>query len=649
MTGKKRVLDLPSSPTEAGGEPKKKQPRRNKSDAKIQRDLTHDQSNVPMKLKTLLRPFYRNEIARLIDDCAYNMSRIRFEAWILADMHVLRMMQEGKELPKMNSSFFKSCCVNVSQTKRGGGDEELRETTEVYKTLRPASWQVSENKAMSQLMSQSAIEMETAFENSVTLNVISRLKRYVRIKYNLHAKQALPFILSTFRDADNMLTWDQREFKDWLGINPLDENTRKNIPYFLRKMYEILTYYDTLAPDTKGKRGFTLLPKKDGFKTAFIHLDEFALPEILTRLDVSIQQEMIQTLLSQVGPEESEERAYLERYASSGFIQRFCSNRPEMSRALWNLVFDVPKLETCTRKFNYRVGTNGYEVHSSLQKPKKETEGVPESEIDFSPYMSFIGLDPGETYAAITFDGEVNEATGKSRCIQVSTKQIRHESRFTDERKWECRLRKKYLGYQSMLSELPSLKTANFQLYTERVKKKLENATYLFEFCRTHGYRRQRFNKMRRGKKAIHHAAMKILDGKDPKKTVIGFGDYSRRDGFIKGLDPAPVKKLRKELQRKGVKIVMIDEYRTSVCCSKCGASKTSNVSYFKKKKGKHVKCHQVIRCRNNDCLTYWQRDVNGSRNIYSLLMALVRREERPPALRRGSQFNPATGKLNMQ
>ena len=122
----------------------------------------------------------------------------------------------------------------------------------------------------------------------------------------------------------------------------------------------------------------------------------------------------------------------------------------------------------------------------------------------------------------------------------------------------------------------------------------------------------------------------KILDGQDPKKTLIGFGDWSQQDGFIKGHDKPPVKKMRRMMRKLGITVVKVDEHRTSKCCSECRTGENEKVKYNGRK------CHRVIRCNNNECKTYCGiGDVNGSRNIRAVLLSMLRNEERPEGLRR--------------
>jgi hypothetical protein len=115
----------------------------------------------------------------------------------------------------------------------------------------------------------------------------------------------------------------------------------------------------------------------------------------------------------------------------------------------------------------------------------------------------------------------------------------------------------------------------------------------------------------------------------DPKRTLVGFGDWSQVDGFLKGREKAPVKKMRRMMRELGMKVVSVDEHRTSKSCSGCCVGETSKVEIGGKK------CHQVIRCGNSECNVYWQRDLNASRNIRSILMSMVHHEKRPDMLTR--------------
>ena len=90
----------------------------------------------------------------------------------------------------------------------------------------------------------------------------------------------------------------------------------------------------------------------------------------------------------------------------------------------------------------------------------------------------------------------------------------------------------------------------------------------------------------------------------------------------------------------------MIDEYKTSITCSKC---QSRNLALQLRKRDHHraygdkTRGHTIIRCTNNEsCMTCWNRDVNASRNILKCLEALLLGVPRPVALQR--RGNAAAG-----
>ena len=46
--------------------------------------------------------------------------------------------------------------------------------------------------------------------------------------------------------------------------------------------------------------------------------------------------------------------------------------------------------------------------------------------------------------------------------------------------------------------------------------------------------------------------------------------------------------------------------------------------------------CHQVVRCRSNECATCWHREENSSNNHLKLLLCYIREEERTEYMHRG-------------
>jgi len=255
-----------------------------------------------------------------------------------------------------------------------------------------------------------------------------------------------------------------------------------------------------------------------------------------------------------------------------------------------------------------------------------------------------VSVDPGRTFAAYAYRGEVHtKANGMQRSLNIpfSTKGLRHDSKMKEMESWMIRARDADPAYVTALRALPSLKVGNFQTYKVNLRQTLAQAAVAFNHHeQKRKYRAWRFKVSRFTKKALAQAAKKMTKKRNPAageplwhspdRTIIGWGDWSQQDGFLRGTPKAPVKKLRRAFKKMGFTIVEVDEHRTSKNCSACHhASDTSNVSY------NGVSCHQVVRCNNSECGLVWQRDCNASRNIYEILHTMLLGQDRPEGLRR--------------
>jgi transposase len=143
----------------------------------------------------------------------------------------------------------------------------------------------------------------------------------------------------------------------------------------------------------------------------------------------------------------------------------------------------------------------------------------------------------------------------------------------------------------------------------------------------------------------------KVVGDVDCSRILVGFGDWSQQDGFIKGKEKAPVKKIRRMMRQRGIKVIAIDEFRTSKTCSACHHDGDVENVYYKRcsscrdssmcecEEVGEVRCYEVVRCKNSEsCGVVWQRDVNASRNMRALLMSKVGGTDRPDPLNRAKR-----------
>lgn len=568
----------------------------------------------------------RDSIFDWINHVVDNLSRMTHEAYTLANLHVLRCLKDTIPLPTLDQSFFYSCLSGVSDTKYIQKDTEFLVSLNAYKQLRPVDFEIPKNKYLGKLMADVAVQMVTMFENSMIANSAKRIVRYVSLKNNMKMQEAEKTVRQCFNDESS-------ELKDWLKFNPFfDDQITKNKSHFVSIQWQILQYYETLD-NQKGSRRFSLLPLKGDFVYSFVGISKSYLPSVLTLLDVEKRKYIIDKLRENEYNEDA--RAYLNKLKSGSFGSKL-HTFDDVSGDLWKLIFPGAfKLETCNREFAFRLSTNGYAASVTMDKPEKEkmSGALP---LSFDGVDGYIGIDPGRTFIATSYND-------KGKFTQISTGEYRHMAKMHDRTKWERRLRERMEDYTEAIKNLPSLRVSSFDAFCQHTRVVLSRLAFLYQVCREQAFRKWRFTASRFAKKAMYQVAKRIIG--NHKNPLIGLGDWSQQDGFLKGSPKAPVKKLKAVLQTIA-KVVDIDEYCTSKTCSKCHA-KVENVRYdilkkTNKKDGeaeeKHnVKCHEVVRCTNNECTMYWQRDKNASKNIFHLLKCMVDKKGRPKAFQRKS------------
>jgi len=289
-----------------------------------------------------------------------------------------------------------------------------------------------------------------------------------------------------------------------------------------------------------------------------------------------------------------------------------------------------------------------------MQKPKDKTRErhaffeFDRDPDDFSGFETFIGIDPGKNYTVSAYAGEVKKEGKKEKsvCKQVSTVSYREVAKTTEFNDWDRRRREKDPKFARAIDSIKSFKTVDLTKFRDAIRSVTKVSTYLFEYGYTHRFRRWRFTRQVFDRKALKMVVDKVLgDGPrgDPSKICIGFGDWSNAVGVLKGGNAGPVKKVKQELRHHAT-VVRIREQYTSQVCSGCNHElKTKNLVLLHKEKsrldeggnrvgdeGKKVECHEVVRCKNNECAITWQRDVNASRNMYHLLLCKKDGKARP-------------------
>ena len=88
-------------------------------------------------VKMTLNSICSNELLkRRINEFVLNANKIMFESYCLANLHVIKLINQDKKIPILNQGFFQHCSQMVSlQYKRKSNlpnDLELRDTFKLY-------------------------------------------------------------------------------------------------------------------------------------------------------------------------------------------------------------------------------------------------------------------------------------------------------------------------------------------------------------------------------------------------------------------------------------------------------------------------------------------------------------------------------------
>jgi hypothetical protein len=141
-------------------------------------------------IKCSLNKFCKNNYPKSkINELALNVNKIIFEGYVLANLHIIRLLDEGKEVPPLIQKFFQNVLVQVTvmlyHKEMDCKDEELVATFEKhYKDLRPTGYQPGYRDYMNGIIGNGcAVDMETATMNHLTLNFCKWCSKYIQKLY----------------------------------------------------------------------------------------------------------------------------------------------------------------------------------------------------------------------------------------------------------------------------------------------------------------------------------------------------------------------------------------------------------------------------------------------------------------------------------
>jgi hypothetical protein len=255
-----------------------------------------------------------------------------------------------------------------------------------------------------------------------------------------------------------------------------------------------------------------------------------------------------------------------------------------------------------------------------------------------------VGVDPGKEDLIYCVDNASKDAN----VFRYSQNQRRKETKMKKYNNIILAMKtnkiegKTIIEYETELSHF-NRKSLQITKYKEYLREKNRINHILFQYYRKELFRKLKFGKyinIKRNEQQMISNFKKAYGNAD--NVVICIGDWEQRKQ-MKYKEPTLGKGIRTLFRKNNFNVFLVDEFRSSCKCSKCDGGVCEKFmvrTHPNKKKNKDELrlIHGLLRCKSG-CGS-WNRDRNGSSNIYKIAKNAINNIERPSYLCREIKSN---------
>jgi hypothetical protein len=521
---------------------------------------------------------------------------------------------------------------------------------------------------MSNVLSYLCEDIMTMYENNIQLHYVDYVERFVNVVWRKKILvEKIRKIFPTKKERYARIRHLEKELRkiknDLLNVN--DAFTYTSQPY----------YHKWITQQKKH-----ILPKKEKFQKQSIYYDLKCNPMDYFPCMITMMKQVENDLetMSNVFP--------LRRSISPGYIRLDTitlvnmllrkeqgkksdysnqGNTKKHEDKIWKFFFRTEKkvFHKTDFSFHHMISTDGVGVSvlfirddlvgKRLPSAKKDTskELYIDELNDYSSLQNktIIGVDPGKEDLIYCVDNSSKDAN----IFRYSQNQRRKETKMkkynniilgmkTNKIQGEG-TNKSVIEYETELSNY-NRKTLQIDKFKTYINEKNRINHILFGFYAKHLFRKLKFGKhinSKRNEQKMISDFRKMYG--NPENVVICIGDWEQRQQ-MKYKEPTLGIGIRSLLRKNKYKVYLVDEFRTSCKCSNCEGGLCEK--YIVRKNPKPNKdemrlVHGLLRC-NSGCGS-WNRDRNGSSNIYKIAYQAIHNLERPSYLCRESKSNQGT------
>ena len=511
---------------------------------------------------------------------------------------------------------------------------------------------------MSNVLSYLCEDIMTMYENNIQLHYVDYVERFVNVVWKKKFfVDKIRKIFPTKKEREariRQLEKDLRKIKNDLL------NVESNVAYTSQP------YYHKWITEQKKR----ILPNKEKFQKQSIYYDLKCKPMDYFSCMITMMKQVENELetISNVFPLRSSiAPSYIrldtitlvnlllrkEQGNKSDFNNQ--GNTKKHEDKIWKFFFRTEKkvFRKSGFSFHHMISTDGVGVSVLFLRDDLVGKRLPSAKkgiyrelyIDELNYYStlqdkkIVGIDPGKEDLIYCVD----DASKDANVFRYSQNQRRKETKMKKYNNIILAMKtnnvdgKTIIEYETELS-LYNRKTLQIDKFKTYINEKNKINNLLFSFYTKQLFRKLKFGRhinIKRNEQQMISNFRKIYG--NPDNVVICIGDWEQRQQ-MKFKEPTLGIGMRSLFRKNKYKVYLVDEFRTSCKCSKCdgGICEKFRIRENPRPKKDDMRLvHGLLHCKN-DC-GVWNRDRNGSSNIYKIAYQAIHNLERPSYLCRSS------------
>ena len=418
------------------------------------------------------------------------MNKAITEAYILGNLHAVRLCDANIPTCKLDQTFFYRCLSAVSQGCRPRSpikDDNFRASVDLYRSWHPEGYSPPNSSHLSSGWFQCASQqMAVNASNSITSTLYRRFMKYLRLKHKLDGKEAYTVYKNTLVAeyiGDCELVKVYRARYPHLRGSAYEKDPHLAVPLFhaILRFFEGLPEQTTVEREVKGPkkkitsiqkrpRLFSILPLKGGFTCGHFKMCTNGLHGLLKRSG------------AEVPSSEKEFRDIADMH--------------------WRRLFNIFRYKTSTRKFAGEITTDGKAVSIVLRRKSKPHRKMDTGACERN-YKQMWGLDPGRRDMITA----VNQEGKKVKC---SSREFHEEASYNRSNTKIKVLEDKDKILLEGIRNMPSCKTSNAKAIEKYIRYVLPRLSMLLGFYMTKNFRNMKFLRYVMARKYMEKLAKKI-------------------------------------------------------------------------------------------------------------------------------------------